>query len=89
MAFLLGCRSGAKVSYYERFKRHPNLKAVLAYEVIFSTPGHELFAGVFEEIKQAVAARATTLAEKLQTESPDNITARKLEFLQAIITQTL
>jgi len=47
VAYLLGCRSGAKVSRYERFARQPTLQTALAYEAIFGVPVRELFAGIY------------------------------------------
>ena len=49
LAFLLGCKSGAKVSRYERFARTPNLQTALAYEVVFGAPARELLAGAARE----------------------------------------
>ena len=46
VAFLLGCRSGAKVSRYERLARRLSLETAFAYEALFGVPARELFAGV-------------------------------------------
>jgi transcriptional regulator with XRE-family HTH domain len=51
MAFLLGCRSGSKVSRYECFARQPGLETALAYKIIFRVPTCELFGGVFQQIE--------------------------------------
>lgn len=64
VAFLLGTKSGAKVSRYERFAREPNLETALAFEVIFQRPASELFGGLYQKVEQEVAARATILAER-------------------------
>src|SRR5437867_3300702 len=41
VAFLLGSRSGARVSRYERCRQTPNLRTLLAYEFLFRTPIRE------------------------------------------------
>lgn len=61
VSYLLGCRSGAKVSNYERFARQPNLKTALAYEVILAVPVRELFAGTCERVERQVRPRMRTL----------------------------
>jgi transcriptional regulator with XRE-family HTH domain len=84
VAFLLGCRSGAKVSRYERFSRQPNLETILACEVVFGTPVRDLLAGTFQKVEDATLERARLLAEKLSTQEPGRIAARKLEVLRAM-----
>lgn len=42
LALLLGCKSGAEVSRYERSTRQPTLRTALAYEAVFGTPAREL-----------------------------------------------
>jgi len=68
VASILGCRSGAKVSRYERFQREPTLRTAIACEVLFGVSIRELFAGVYEEIERAVERRARTLARRLAAE---------------------
>ncbi len=65
VTFLLGCRSGAKVSRYEHFARVPSLRVALAFEVIFHTPARELFAGIFQEVERATERRARLLARRI------------------------
>lgn len=67
VAYLLGCRSGAKVSRYERFEREPGLETALACEVIFHVSVRELFAGLFEEVERKTFRRMVSLAEKLNS----------------------
>jgi hypothetical protein len=45
----------------ENFLREPSLQDALAYEVIYGRPVCELFAGVYQQAEQAVAARAKIL----------------------------
>lgn len=65
VAFMLGGtgeNKGSKVSRDESFDREPGLRAALAYEVIYGKPVRELFAGLYEEVEQAVAKRAKILS---------------------------
>lgn len=68
VAFLLGVKGmdkGIKVSRDENFKRKPSLEAALAYELIYGKPVRELFAGIYEEVEQAVAERAKVLGLRM------------------------
>jgi transcriptional regulator with XRE-family HTH domain len=84
-AFLLGCRSGAKVSRYERFRRQPSLQTIFAYEVIFGIPARELFAGISEEIERETLRRVRKLLKKLRKATPGRKTMRKLEMLRLLL----
>ncbi len=84
MALLLGCKSGAKISRYERFARQPSLETVFAYEAIFGVPARELFAGVYEQARAAIQSRVGALSESLEGENTDASTARKREFLNKV-----
>jgi transcriptional regulator with XRE-family HTH domain len=83
LAFLLGCRSGAKVSRYESFARQPIIQTVFAYELLFGTPSRELFAGIFQRVEEETLRRVQVLRLKLQQAKPRRRTNRKLEFLQS------
>jgi transcriptional regulator with XRE-family HTH domain len=84
VAFLLGCQSGAKVSRYERLSRKPSLETALAYEVLFSAPARDLFAGIFQKVEEKTKGRAQLLAQKLDEGKKDRMTRRKLEILASI-----
>ena len=86
VTFLLGRQSTALVSVHEQFRRLPCLRTLLAYTVILQIPAHELFAGEYQEVEQAVSHRAKRLIERLATEHPDQRTARKLVHLKTIVT---
>jgi hypothetical protein len=79
VAFLLGCKGGAKVSRYERLARKPSLETALACKALFGVPVDELFAGVFERVEEQVVKRAQVLAGKLKAAKPDRVTLRKLQ----------
>jgi len=84
VAFLLGTRSGAKVSRYERFARKPNLKTALEYEAIFQRSVSELFSGTYQKAEQDVAARAKLLLERPQRDKSSPQVARRCEALSAM-----
>lgn len=65
LAFLLGCKSGTKVSRYERLIREPNLETAFACQAIFGVPAHELFPGIYQNVEQIIKQRAERLKEKL------------------------
>src|SRR2546428_10823137 len=84
VAFLLGCRSGAKVSRYERLARRPSLETAFAYEAVFGVPARDLFAGVYEKVESDIVKRARVLAGKLTAAKPDRVMLRKLQSLKAM-----
>ena len=64
VGFLLGItgmHKGNKVCRDEKFARAPSLQDALAYEVIFGHSVRELFAGLYQQAEQEVAARAKFL----------------------------
>lgn len=89
IAFLLGCRSSAKVSRYERFRRKPTLETIFVYELVFQVPARELFAGLFSDIEQATIQRAQILMQKLDTMNPDPLAERRLEILKALAARSI
>lgn len=80
--------SGSKVSRYENFKRIPAVFAIFAYEVVFSQPVRELFAGSYQKIRFLVQARAKRLLKKLSARAPSKKAARlarKISLLRSIV----
>jgi len=64
VGFLLGIAGmskGNKVCRDENFAREPSLQDALAYEAIYGRPVRELFAGLYQQAEQDVAARAKFL----------------------------
>lgn len=87
IAYLLGSKSGAKVSRYECFNREPRLKTVFAYEAVFGVPTQKLFGGVQQEAQKRTVKRAKLLAQKLSRKPQSRETACKLEALLAIVSK--
>jgi transcriptional regulator with XRE-family HTH domain len=84
IAYLLGCRSGAKVSRYERFTRQPTLATVFGYEVIFRASARELFGGVAQATGRTTSRRIKLLIRRLSRKKGDRMTSRKLVYLRGI-----
>lgn len=88
VAFLLGSRTGARVSRYEHFRRQPTLQTAFAYEVIFGIPAQELFGGLYEEVQRATVRRTHKFAEKVRGWSPARRPAHTLNLLQGILARS-
>jgi DNA-binding XRE family transcriptional regulator len=85
VAFLLGVRDGAVVCRHERFRQHPNLQTVVAYEILFRTPVRTLFGGVNREVEHRLASRVQLLMRRLSRTGGSRLTERKLETLNAVL----
>lgn len=84
LAFLFGCKSGTKVSRYERLSRNPNLKIAFACQVIFSIPPHKLFPLIFEKVEEETLKRTYLLSRKLNKSEGGPKITRKLEILKSL-----
>jgi|SRR5271157_1182121 len=69
VAFLLGGKSGAQLSRYEKQRRLPPLRTALAFEAIYKVPLAELFAGVRESVGGETLERIEKLKADLQVNS--------------------
>jgi hypothetical protein len=85
VAFLLGSKSGARISRYERFHQAPNLKSLLAYELLFRTPIRELYSGLSDEVEDDLKERGRVLLRKLAKAEPDQVSSHKLNILRALL----
>ena len=81
---LLGCRSGAKVSRYEHYKREPDFRTALACQVMFGIPANEIFPGIFAEVEKVTKERAMLLSRKLGLSSSTPLTLRKKDILSEV-----
>ena len=83
IAHLLGASSGEKVSRYESFARNPSVVTVFAYEIIFNQPAREIFAGVYDAVRDNVRTRAKRMEKMLAASlADDSRAARKLQLLR-------
>ena len=83
VAFVVGCKSGTRVSRHELFARTPELMNALAYEILYRCPVKELFAGLYEKVEKDTLHRAWILAIKLGQRPPTAVIRWKLAWLQA------
>jgi transcriptional regulator with XRE-family HTH domain len=88
VAFLLGTRSGTRVSRYESFARTPALRTALGLAALYRTAAAELFAGLYEKERHRAAAQARALVLRLEKSASDRHTARKVATLRAIASAT-
>jgi transcriptional regulator with XRE-family HTH domain len=65
MAFLLGFKSSARISRYERFRRQPDFDTALRYKATFGVGIGTLFPGLFAKARTAVKARSRRLITRL------------------------
>lgn len=85
LAFLLGTKSGSKVSRYEAGNRTPAFEALLAYEIVFRVALDELFAGRHDTARSALRVRAQRLMRTLDSERFTPSVKRKMDFLAELI----
>lgn len=85
VAYLLGVRSGTKLSRYERFRRMPSLGTAFAFAVIYDTPVDELFAGLMDDAARMTLKRARLRVRRLAARRKDPHVLRKLTALRAVI----
>ena len=88
IAFLLGARSGAKVSRLERLSRFPNLKTAFACQVIFGVPADALFPGLYRDIASHLAERAKVLRLTVSRRESTRGSERRVKMLDGIVTRT-
>lgn len=70
VAFLLGCRSGSKVSAFERGVREPKLRTLLAFTLLYELPLEDLYAELFAQVRRELARRTRLLAQRWQEATP-------------------
>ena len=83
LAFLLGVKSGANVSRYEKFHQVPNLQTALALQALFGVPVAELFGGIYEQAEKEISKRARILQRRMQDTTANQTASRKADLLRA------
>jgi transcriptional regulator with XRE-family HTH domain len=87
VAFLLGIRSDAHVSRYERYSRRPSLRTAIGLQVIFGLATKDILPRVFVAVERRIIERAHLLSRRLERQANTAETRRKLDFLSAIISR--
>ena len=77
-----------RVSTTERGLHPPNGGEILAYEVIFGVPAHELFPKRYAEVEEAVIDKAYAFHQRLDGKT-DARSARKRASLEAILARAV
>jgi transcriptional regulator with XRE-family HTH domain len=85
LASLLGCAHGSKVSRYERGERVPSLRALFAYEVVFSVRVRDLFPGTYGEVRDEVRKRARRLMRELDRQKFTPVVKQKVDSLVDVV----
>lgn len=85
LAYLLGGKTGSKVSRYEHGRRLPAFETLLAYEVVFRVGLDALFRGAHLSSAKRVRARAQRLSRKLDALPLTPSIKHKLDFLTNLI----
>jgi len=70
IAYLVGCKSRAQISQYERRNSMPPLRTALALQATLNVPVSDLYAGKYDAITKQVHRRAQHLAADLRTRTP-------------------
>ena len=86
MAHLLGCKSPATVCQYEAYKREPDLRTALAYQMVFGMPVEELFSGIHREVEKEVLNRADRLTKQLASANGAPTLSHKRKAVCSILT---
>lgn len=88
LAGLLGAKSETQVSRWERSKRKPSLRVVLASQVIFGETPDSMFPLLFSEIEESVMHRAYKLYTSLAG-STSKKSKRKLKLLEDVLRRAI
>lgn len=84
VAFLLGNRTAARVSRYERFRYVPGFCTALALCIIFHKSQQELFNGEWQKVESTMRRRAKRLAARLADKDADGSARARVAFLEAL-----
>jgi transcriptional regulator with XRE-family HTH domain len=87
VAFLLGSKSGARISRYEQGRQTPRLKTLLAFELLFHTPIRDLYSGMSQEVERDLRQQARLLIRKLSAAGQARLTVYKIAALRAVSEQ--
>jgi transcriptional regulator with XRE-family HTH domain len=87
VSFLLGGKSDAQISRYERLSRRPSLHTTIGLQVIFGLATKDILPREFIAFEQKVVERARVLSRRLEREANTALTRRKLQFLSTIMSR--
>src|SRR5918999_1105165 len=81
VAFLLGVRTGTRVTRHEGANRVPTLATALGYELLFDVPLRELFTEEVGKVESIIRERLPELIRKVEEEGGEE---QKLAFLRDV-----
>ena len=84
LAFLVGVKSGAQLSRFERLKRPPSAETLIALMIVFKKGPEELIPAVCDRILKLIHLRSKDLYEELQGDKR-HITKQKLDALEKVL----
>jgi DNA-binding XRE family transcriptional regulator len=81
VAFLLGAKTGTRVTRHEGANRIPKMETALGYEVLFGVPLRELFASEAHKVETIIRQRLPELIRKAEEKGESR---EKLSFLRSL-----
>lgn len=85
LAFLLGSKSGTKVSRHEQGRREPSLRTALAYAAVYRVPVEELFPGLALAAEMKIQGRKQALLTKLRVHGDHPVAVQKCAWLRTTL----
>ncbi|HEY0262614.1 MAG TPA: helix-turn-helix transcriptional regulator [Chitinophagales bacterium] len=85
IAYILGLPNYTRISRWEQGHRHPPLKMLIGYTLLFGVPIEALYKRQKTELLTEMIDRASRQMKKLQDSQPDNKTRKRIVFLQALL----
>jgi transcriptional regulator with XRE-family HTH domain len=82
VAVLIGAQSPSQVSRQENGEREPDLRAALAYRIIFDAPIRHVVPKLYREIAQQVHTQAEALATRLKESGEGLHATHRVEHLR-------
>ena len=79
VAFLLGAKTGTRVTRHEGSSRIPKMETALGYEVLFDVSLRELFASEAQKVETIIRQRLPELIREVEERGESK---QKLAFLQ-------
>lgn len=70
---------------HESLNRKPNLEVMLAYQVLFDAPPHELCPGLYAKVEKITMRRIRALARRLGDKPCDGVALQKREVLEQAV----
>jgi transcriptional regulator with XRE-family HTH domain len=84
LAFLVGVKSDAQLSRFERFRRLPSAEMLIAFMIVFRKGPEELVPHIHGRILKLIHLRTRDLHEELQGDTRPIVKA-KLDTLEAVV----